>query len=100
MRTLILSARSPERGIRRPGTGSCASISRLVEGDHPKVRFRPKIHLPEGSIPGLGGEDMMSHGLDVPKASFQGARRSDRSRSRKSTSEFYCLYRAAHRVGT
>jgi hypothetical protein len=72
----------------------------LVEGDHFKIRFHPKIHLPEGSIPDLGGEDMMSHGLDVPKASFQGAGRSDRSRSRKATSEVHRLYRARHRVGT
>ena len=42
---------------------------------------------------------MMSHGLDVPKASFQGAGSSDRSRSRKATSELHRLYRAAHRVG-
>ena len=82
-----------------PGPAQHASISRLVEGDHPKVRFHPEVHLREGSIPGLGGEDMMSHGLDVTKASFQGAGCSDRSRSRKATSELYRLYRAAHRVG-
>jgi hypothetical protein len=43
---------------------------------------------------------MMSHGLDVPKAAFQRAGCSDRSRSRKATSELHRLYRAAHRVGT
>jgi len=70
-----------------------------LERNHRKVRWNAKIHLPEGPIPSLGGEDMMSHCLDVPKATFQRAGSSKRSRSRNATSELHGLYRAAHRVG-
>ncbi len=42
---------------------------------------------------------MMSHCLDVPKATFQRASGSKRRRSRNATGEIHGLYRAAHRVG-
>src|SRR5215831_17998505 len=71
-----------------------------LEGNDRKVRRHSKIHLPDGSIPRLGGEDMMFHGLDVAKATFQWAGGSKCSRSCDATSEFHCLYRAAHRLGT
>jgi hypothetical protein len=74
-------------------------IKETLEGNHGKVRWNPKAHLPEGSITVLRGEDMMSHRLDIPEATFQWASSSKRCRSRDAACEFDRLDGAAHRVG-
>ena len=73
-------------------------IKETLEGNHGEVRWNPEIHLPEGPIALLGGEDMMSHRLDIPEATFQRAGGSKRRRSRDAASEFHRLDCAAHRI--
>src|SRR5262245_29469455 len=70
-----------------------------LEGNHGEVRWNPEAHLPEGPITLLRGEDMMSHRLDIPEATFQWAGGSKRCRSGDAACEVDRLDGAAHRVG-
>jgi hypothetical protein len=78
---------------------SPADVKEPLEGNHGEVRRNPEAHLPEGPIALLGGEDMMSHRLDIPEAAFQRAAGSTRRRSRDAACEVDRPDGAAHRVG-
>ena len=71
----------------------------MLEGNYGEVRWDPQTHLPEGSVTLLRGEDMMSHRLDIPEATFQRAGGPKRRRSRDAASKLHRLDGAAHRVG-
>ena len=86
--------------MRLPPAHSCLTLyTPALEGNHGEVRWNPETHLPEGPITLLRGEDMMSHRLDIPEATFQRAGGSKRRRSRDAACEFHRLDGAAHRVG-
>ena len=50
--------------------GDQDALASELEGNHGEVRWNPETHLPEGPVTLLGGEDVMSHRLDIPEAAF------------------------------